>query len=57
LADGRGAVGLAARPEIAAGEAAEDGGAAGLRAFALQSVEDFFDGVHKCSFQLQAPNF
>ena len=60
LADGRGAVRLAARPEIAAGKAAEDRGAPGLRALALQRVEDFLDGVtHKnqlsaLSFQLLA---
>lgn len=45
LADGGGAVGFSARPEVAAGEAAEDGGAAGLGAFALQGVEDFFNRV------------
>src|ERR1700683_1191472 len=49
LADGGSAIDLAARPEIAAGKAAEDGGAPVLRTFALQRVEDFFDGVHEDS--------
>ena len=50
-ADGRGAVGLATRPEIASGKAAEDGGAARLRALALQGIEDLFDRVtHKSCF-------
>ena len=37
---------LAAGPEIAAGEAAEHGRPPGLRAFALQRVEDLLDRVH-----------
>ncbi len=45
LADGGGAVLFAAGPQIAAGETAEHGGAAGLGALALQRLEDFFDGV------------
>ena len=46
LADGRRAIRLAPRPEVAAGEAAEHGRPPGVRAFALQGVEDLFDGVH-----------
>ena len=43
---GRGlAVGLAAGPQIAAGEAAEHGGPPRLRAFALQRVEDLLDRI------------
>jgi hypothetical protein len=38
-------VGLAAGPEIAAGEAAEHRGAPGLRALALQREKDFLNGV------------
>ena len=41
-----GAILLAAGPQIAAGKAAEDGGAPGVRALALQRVENLFDGVH-----------
>src|SRR5262245_30343118 len=46
IADGAGTVRLAARPEIAAGEAAEHGRAAGLHAFALEGVIDFLDRIH-----------
>ena len=46
IADGAGAVLVAARPQIAAGEAAEHGGAAGLHPFALQRVVDFLDRIH-----------
>ena len=45
LADGAGAVLLAAGPEVAACKAAEYGRRAGLAALALQGVEDFFDAV------------
>jgi len=45
LANGAGAVAFAAGPQVAAGKAAEHGGAAGLGAFALQGVEDFFDAI------------
>src|SRR5688500_768681 len=41
----RGAVLLAARPQVAPREAAEDGGTSGMSAFALERVEDFFDAV------------
>ena len=44
-ADGGRAVGLAPAPQVAAGEAAEHGGAAGLPALALECVEDLFDGI------------
>src|SRR5216683_167357 len=44
-ADCAGAVGLAPRPQIAAGKAAEYRRPSGLRAFALQRVEDLLDGV------------
>jgi len=55
LADRGGAIGFAARPEIATRKTAEDRGTAGLRAFALQGVEDFFYCVgHKSSFQHSA---
>src|SRR4029453_1284687 len=47
IADGIGAVRLTARPEIAAGEATEHGGAAGLHAFALERVIDFLDRIHE----------
>jgi len=40
-----GAVGLAAGPEIAAGEAAEHRRAPGMGAFALQGEEHFFHGI------------
>src|SRR5215216_6472566 len=40
LARGRGAIRLAPGPEIAASEAAEHGGPAGLRALPLQGEED-----------------
>src|SRR5690606_22706121 len=39
------AVLLASRPQVAAGEPAEDGGATGIRALALQGVEDLLHGV------------
>lgn len=45
LADRRGPVFLAPAPEIAARKGAEHRRPAGLGAFALQGVEDFFDGV------------
>ncbi len=45
-AERRGPVFLAPRPEVAAGKAQEHRGPAGIHAFALQGVEDFFDGVH-----------
>ena len=52
-ADGSGAVGLAPGPEVAARKATEDRRAAGLRAFALEGIEDFLDRVgHKNSSQL-----
>lgn len=44
-ADGGGTVAFAAGPEVATGKAAEHGGAAGLAAFALQGVENFFDAI------------
>ena len=37
---------LSARPQIAAGKAQEYRRRAGICAFALQGVEDFFDGIH-----------
>jgi hypothetical protein len=40
-----GAIALAAGPQVAAGEAAEHGGAAGVAAFALQRVEDFLHRI------------
>ena len=40
-----GAICFAAGPKIAASEAAKHGGAAGLRALALQGLENLFDGV------------
>ena len=43
--NGGGTVAFAACPEVATGKAAEHGGAAGLAAFALQGVENFFDAV------------
>src|SRR5690606_31928738 len=46
-ADGAGAVLLAAGPQIAPGEAAENRGPARIRAFALQRVEDFLDRIHE----------
>ncbi len=45
LADGAVAVFLTAGPEVAAGEAAEDRGAASVGAFALEGVIGFFDEV------------
>src|SRR3546814_9203210 len=42
---GRGAVLLAAGPQVAAGKTAEHGSAAGLAALALQRLEDFLDRV------------
>src|SRR5581483_4455095 len=45
LADGRGAVLLAAGPEIAAGKAAKHGRAPGLAAFALQRLEYLLDRI------------
>src|SRR5437588_2676482 len=45
VADGVGPVFFAPRPQVAAGEAAEDRRAAGVGAFALQGVEDLLDGV------------
>lgn len=42
LTDGSVAVFFAAAPEVAAGEAQEHGGAAGLGTFALEGVEGFF---------------
>jgi hypothetical protein len=44
-AGGRRAVGLAPRPEVAAGEAAEDRRPAGVRPLALQRVEDLLHRV------------
>ncbi len=44
-ADGRGAVLLVPRPEVAAGEAAEHGRPPGVGPLALQRVEDLLDGV------------
>ena len=46
IADCLGTIRLAARPQIAAREAAEDRGSPRVRPFALQRVEDLFDGVH-----------
>ncbi len=51
-ADGVRAIFLAARPQVAAGEAAEHGRAPGVRAFALQCVEDFLDRVRHAAFCL-----
>src|SRR5438093_5053612 len=45
VADGRGPVFFAPRPQVAAAEAAEDRRAAGVGTFALQGVEDLLDGV------------
>src|SRR6185437_11524188 len=46
-----GAILLAARPEIAAGEAAEHRRAASLSPLALQRLEDFLDGIaHATAF-------
>ena len=45
IALGGGTVLLAARPEVAAGEAQEDGAAAALHALALQRQEGFLDRV------------
>src|ERR1700682_6176469 len=47
FADRRGAVLLAAGPQIAAGKTAEHGRTAGLRALALQREEYLFDRVHR----------
>src|SRR6476646_1204470 len=47
IADGASAVGLAAGPQVAAGETAEHGGPPRLGAFALQRVEDFLDRIHR----------
>jgi len=46
LAVGFGAILLAAGPQIAAGKAAEDGGATRVRTLALQRVENLLHGVH-----------
>ena len=46
IAGGDGAIFLAARLEIATGEAAEHGGTAGLHPFALQRVVNLLDGIH-----------
>ena len=43
-----GTIGLAAGPEIAAGEAAEHRRAPGVRPLPLQGEEDFLDGVAHC---------
>src|SRR5437660_1235982 len=45
VANGCSPVFFAPRPQIAAGEAAEDRRAAGVGAFALQGVEDLLNGV------------
>jgi len=45
LTNRRSSIGFAARPEIAAGETAEDRGTTSLRTLALQRIEDFLDGV------------
>ena len=45
LADGAGAITLEAAPQVAAGKAQEDGGAARMRALSLQGVEAFLDRV------------
>ena len=45
LADGDGAVGLAPRPQIAAGKAQENRAAARMDTFALQRQENLFDGI------------
>ena len=45
LADGLGPVALAAGPQVAAREAAEHRGPAGVGAFALEGVEDLLDRV------------
>src|SRR3546814_14663995 len=47
LTDRLGAILLAPRPQIAAGEAAEDRAAARLRALALQGEENLFDRVDR----------
>jgi len=44
-AHGRGPVGFAPAPQVAAGKAAEHRGPAGAQALALQGVENFFDGI------------
>jgi hypothetical protein len=44
-AGGAGAVFFAPGPQVAAGKAAEHGRPAGMRAFALQGVENLFDAV------------
>src|SRR5262249_4936952 len=41
---------LPPRPQVAAGEAAEHGGAPGVHALALQGVEDLLDLVHLRAF-------
>ena len=46
VADGGRAIRLATRPQVAAGEATEHRRTSGVRALALQRVEDLFDGVH-----------
>jgi hypothetical protein len=43
---------FAARPQIAAREAAEHGRPPGIRAFALQCVEDFLDRISHAAFCL-----
>jgi hypothetical protein len=45
LAHRRGAVAFAPGPQVAAGKAAKHGRPAGVRALALQGVENFFDAV------------
>ena len=54
IAGRRLAVCLAARPQIAAGKAAEHRRPPGLRAFALQRVEDLLDRIHGRSIQPEA---
>ena len=52
IAEGAGGtrpVRLPAGPEVAAGEAAEDAGATGLSALALQGIEGLLDVVHQAS--------
>ena len=46
LADSLGAIFFASAPQIAARKPAEHCRRAGIRAFALKRVKDFFDGIH-----------
>ena len=46
LAHGVAAIFLASRPQVAASEAAEHRRRSGIGAFALERVENLFDGIH-----------